>query len=290
MNYEDLLNKFLDGELTAADQALFDLWYAQDQAFRDQINQCRDILKGIDCASIEKIRQEIKAVSASEAPLLWKQMEFEQDLSKALTLKNREKMKDEIQKAMRDAKASNGSKPEGKMISLKPGRIFAIAASLLVLLSLGLFYIWNKKMSTTGIWQEAMAQSYEELKMDARTSGLADPEQGYRNLQRLVFELLDQSEEDKALIAIDAYFMNHTKDFTYHQLRGWVFFKSQKWDDAKSAFQAAVRQGDSCLSKLYYAFMNRQSAGFNQLVSEVKQNPACMELELVRSLLSQQGL
>lgn len=290
MNHEELINKFLDGELTAADQVFFDQRYVQDQAFRDQVNQYRDILKGIVCATTEKIRQEVKAVSASETSLLWKEMEFEQDLSKALNLKNREKMKDEIQKAMQDAKASNRSKPESKVISLKPGRIFAIAASFLVLLSLSLFYIWNKKTSTAGIWQEAMAQSYEELKLEARTSGLADPDQGYRNLQKLVFELLDQSEEEKALIAIDAYFMNHPKDFTFHQLRGWVFFKSQKWNDAKSAFQAAVRQGDSCLSKLYYAFMNRQSAGFNQLVSEVKQNPACMELELVRSLLSRQGL
>ncbi len=290
MNPEKLLNKFLDGELTGSDQALFDQQYAQDQTFRGQVDRYRDILKGIECAAIGKIRQEIKTVHSVEAPGIWQEMQFEDDVTKALALKNRESVKNEIQTALRPVKTSGGSRPEGKIISIKLGRILAIAASILVILSLGLLFIWNKRDSTAGIWQEAMVQSYEELKQDARTSGLADPDQGYRNLQRLVFELLDQSSADKALIAIDAYFLDHPKDFTFYQLRGWVFFKSRKWNDAKNAFQAAVRQGDSCLSKLYYAFMNRNSAAFNQMVNEVKQNQACMELELVRSILSGQGL
>ncbi|MDZ4709448.1 MAG: hypothetical protein SH818_13700 [Saprospiraceae bacterium] len=289
MNSETLFNRYVGGELSADEQKLFDELYDQDTLFKARVDHHQELVQGIQAIPDQSIRQEVGEVHQVEIKKTWDNIEFEADVTKALKFKNQETIRSGEDTSLKKDQ-QRVTKSNGRIFFIGQSKVFAIAASILLVISLALTYNWFTRSSGEGIWQEALTQAYDQIKQGAQTSGLADPDQGYRNLQKLVFDLLDQSESEKAMVAIEGYFINHPRDFTYHQLKAWVYFKNKKWDQARTAFQAAVLEGDSCLSKLYYALMIKNSQEFGKLILEVKQNASCMELELVRSLLTRQGL
>lgn len=281
MNPEELLNKYLDRELNPAEQTEFDVLYRQSSEFRKQIDLYQDILKGIEWSEIQKIRSEVKQTRIQVVPGLNESLEFEEEVTKSLRFKNRQGIKEEIQNAMKD-----NSKKTGTVIRLAPRKWLAIAASLLVLLSVSFLILLSRKNTLTAEGKDALVKAYSIIKEEAQQTGLADPTLENHVHETRIFELLAQNEIKQASDLNTAFYSDHQKDYRYFQLLGWIYYHSGKWTQARENFLTASKMGDPCLSKLLYAFLIPYEKQSKEIIAEVRLDNSCKDTESVNQLLN----
>jgi len=280
MNPEELLNKYLDRELDPVELNEFDSLYQSSLNFRNQVERYRDIMKGIEWSEIQKIRSEVNLAHQLVIPELKASLQFEDDLTKSLSLKNRQKVKEEIQNAM-----NTKAKKTGTVLSLNFRTQLAIAASLIVIISIAVFVVWNRKASLTPEAKEVMVQAYTIARLEVQLTGVADPSKETNIHESRVFEFLAKNEIKQASDANTAFYQDHVKDFRYHQILGWIYYHSGKWTQAREAFLIASKMGDPCMSKLLYAFLIPYEKQSQEIIAEVKADASCKSSESVNQLL-----
>ncbi|MBK6479625.1 MAG: hypothetical protein IPF93_15600 [Saprospiraceae bacterium] len=204
MNQEELLNKYFQDELTPNEMTSFETFYNKDEQFKKEVDFHKSVIAGIKMAGIDKIRQEVATIHDLIMPSIYSELNFESDLSRSLQLKNQEAIRKEIQQATKglagtrvDSKEKVAGSPQAKIISLRAFRSLSIAASMLLILSLGIYFV-NKRISQDSSWGVAMSKAYESIRLGSNTAGLADPNQSIRTHQRGVFDLIDQNQFDSA--------------------------------------------------------------------------------------------
>lgn len=280
MNPEELLNKYLDRALNPSEKDEFEALYRQSGEFRNQVDLYRDLLKGIEWSEIQKIRSEVNQVHSQALDGMNKAFEFQDEVAKSLRLKNRQGIKEEIQNAMKD-----NTKKSGTVIPLAPRKWLAIAASLIVLISVSILVLFRKNtISVDG--KDSIGKAFSIIKEEAQQSGMADPTRENHIHETRIFELLAQNEIKQASDLNALFYSDHPKDYRYFQLLGWIYYHSGQWTQARESFQTASKMGDPCMSKLLYAFLIPYEKQSKEIISEVRADVACRNSESVVQLLS----
>ena len=279
MNPEELLNKYLDRELNPAEQQAFDVLYQQSIEFKKQVDLYQDIQKGIEWSEIQKIRSEVNLAHQQVFQQPSDTSRFEEDVTKALALKNRQLVKDEIRTAM-----NNTTKKTGFVIAFR--KPLAIAASLVAIISITVAVIWTLNPSLRDEGKTAMAEAYTIVRQEVQLTGLADPLKENHTHESRVFELLAKKEFGQAVEVNNAFYSDHIKDFRYFQLVGWIHYHSGKWTDTRESFLTASKMRDPCMSKLLYAFLIPYEKQSQEIIDEVRSDNACKSLESVNQLLN----
>ena len=297
MNQEELLNKYFQDELTPNEMTSFETFYSKDEQFKKEVDFHKSVIASIKMAGIDKIRQEVATIHDLIMPSIYSELNFESDLSRSLQLKNQEAIRKEIQQATKglagtrvDSKEKVAGSPQAKIISLRAFRSLSIAASMLLILSLGIYFV-NKRISQDSSWGVAMSKAYESIRLGSNTAGLADPNQSIRTHQRGVFDLIDQNQFDSARRANLEYYLDIPKDAGFYLSEGLIDYKAGDIKSAKKAFDKGEQLGDRCLCRLLSAFtQGEHNKATRDVINDVKQNPACQSSEIVTSILSQLSL
>lgn len=281
MNPEELLNKYLDRELNPAERDEFEALYRQSGAFKKQVDLYRDIVKGMEWSEIQKIRSEVKLVHDMVSSDSIDAVQFEHDVTRALALKNRQQVKEEIQNAM-----NTKSKKTGWLIALGSRSPLAIAASLIAIVSIAVLIIWTSRSTLSDAGKNAMAEAYILVKKEVQLTGIADPSKENNNHESRVFELLAKNELKQATEVNDAFYKDHIKDYRYFQILGWIYYHSGKWTQARESFLTASKMGDPCMSKLLYALLIPYEKQSKEIIGEVRLDNSCKDSESVNQLLN----
>lgn len=284
MNYEELLNKYLDHELSSDELEEFNTLYSSDASFKQMVDDHKDIIKGIRLAGMSKIRNEVNRIHDAIMPEIIANLTFENDLSKALKLKQHEEIKNEIlnvKQTIMESPKNTAKDPKVKPLNFSS--VWARAAAVLILISLGI-YLFRRNDPVN---QEALAKAYDLIKLGSQSAGIADPRQGIYLHQQQVFELVDRNKMDSAMILHDAYYTSQAKTADYFVINGLIYFKAGKNALAKKAFNEGIKHGDQCLSQLLLALMNDKGiAESNKIILKIRENVICQNSPLVNSILN----
>lgn len=246
MNHDELIGKYLDGELTDQETIEFNSRVNSDSAFQKLVKEYEDLHKGITLASRNKILDEIKIAKDT---YLDEQQKFEQDLIQSLKLKERQKISGEIESANKISLKSP------RMINFFSRPILAMAASILVLLVFG-WLIFFKSTNVNDDQEAVLILALEKIAADAQKVGLADPELEYKHRLDTIFSHLEHNNIDQAMLENERLYRNRNYDYAYFETRGIIHLKNKDWAKAKREFQKANQAGESCLSKVLFAILN----------------------------------
>ncbi|MEO5583059.1 MAG: hypothetical protein ABIR66_10220 [Saprospiraceae bacterium] len=284
MMHAELLQKFLDRELNSDELQTFNLLYDKDEKFKIQVDLYKDIILGIRHAEVAKLRSTVQDIHEEILPEINDILAFESDLSKSLRFKQKEDIKSEVLKVKADFMKETNRTEEKSIAPRKLFRMIALAASLLLIISLSIYLFSNKDNVDT----EGMAKAYSIIKLGSQSAGIADPNQSNYLHQQRVFELLDNNKMDSARLIQDTYYSSQAKTADYYVINGLIYFKSGKNALAKKSFNDGISHGDQCLSQLLLALMNDKGiTETNKIASEIKENVACQSSELVTSILKE---
>lgn len=264
---EELLDKYINHDLSADEKNKFDDLMQHDLEFRSKVEMYDDLLKGVLLSERNKIKEEVQsAFKFANADL----DAFESDTAKGIRLNERESIKKEINNAMK----------ESKIFQLPIRKAMALAAGLLILL-IAVWWIFSQNLSIDEATENKIVNAIGLVEKDASSAGLADPDREYKSLLDTIFSISGDN-TDEALLINERMYRNKNYDYKYHETRGIIFLKKKEWLKAKKAFERAVQSGDSCLSKLFIGLID---SSLNK--KTLLENKICNENLLIQQILNQ---